>query len=123
MEDLKSRKEWIDVVNTLSTEHKIKLLFEGIYPLLWYPSKDLKKNKNGNEFKSLVSFIISSFDSKAKLNGYKVEGIEKILILCKTTNVDWSKKIEFVYSQDDKIAFEKIQNKYWKAALFDYENE
>ncbi len=99
------------------------MLVDGIYPFLWYPSKDLKKNKNGNEFKSLVSFIVGSFDSKIKFNGYKTEGIEKILILCRSTNVDWSNNIEFIDSQADKIAFEKIQNKYWKAALFDYDNE
>jgi hypothetical protein len=64
MEDLKSRKEWSEVVSTLSLEHRLKLLTEGIYPLLWFPSKDLKKNKNGNEFKSLVGFVISSLDSK-----------------------------------------------------------
>lgn len=62
MEELKSRKEWSEVVATLSLEHKLKLLTEGIYPLLWYPSKDLKKNSSGNEFKSLVGFVIASLD-------------------------------------------------------------
>jgi len=34
-----------------------------------------------------------------------------------------SKKVDFVYSQEDQKAFEQVQNKYWKAALFDHENE
>ncbi len=49
--------------------------------------------------------------------------MEKILILCKKTCVDWRKKIEFVYSQEDVTKFEKVQNKYWKASMFEYESE
>jgi hypothetical protein len=49
--------------------------------------------------------------------------VERILILCRVTRVDWSQKIAFVYSQEDKLKFEKVQDKYWKASMFDYESE
>ena len=45
------------------------------------------------------------------------------MVLCQTTNVDWSRSIEFVYSQEESIQFEKVQNLWWKAAMFDHENE
>lgn len=75
MEELKIKENWTQVMNTLKPEHKLTLLIDGIYPLLWYPCKELKKNKNGNQFNSLVRFIVASFDSKEKLNGYKVPHI------------------------------------------------
>lgn len=96
LEDIKRKNEWeLVIVNTLKQEDKLRLLTEGIYPLLWYPSKDLKKNKNGNNFTSLVWFIMQSFGKNEKLNGYKVRHVERILTLCSSVHVHWQNRVSF----------------------------
>lgn len=91
---------------------------------MWYPCKEFKNNKNNNQFKSLVWFIIDSLDKKQKLNGYALKNVERILTLCKVTCVRWEKKIVFEAKvEDDVKRFEEIGHKWWKAAMFDHENE
>ncbi len=105
--------------DTLKLEHKLQLLTEGIYPLLWYPSKELKKNTN-NQFNSLVWFIIHSLDEKQKLNGYQLKNVERILTLCRSTHNNWNKKIVFEKIEEADIKkFEQVQNDWWQATMFD----
>jgi hypothetical protein len=56
-------------METLRLEDKLRVITKGIYPLMWYPCKELTKNK-GNQFNSLVRFIISTLDKKNPLNGF-----------------------------------------------------
>ncbi len=87
---------------------------------MWYPCKELNNNK-GNQFTSLVWFVIDSLDEKQKLNGFQLKNFERILTLCKVTHVNWGKKIVFGKPDEAEAKrLESVEDQWWRAAMFDH---
>jgi hypothetical protein len=63
LEELKDRKIWELLVNTLDVNERIKLVSRGVYPLTLFPCHELRINK-GNSFSSLLLFIYRSFQKQ-----------------------------------------------------------